>query len=307
MVDEKWKNPHNVNFSIKYNGKAVELHEMAVNDLAKSLLGLSGVLEQTSHAINGPNSNMFVKVKGSFKPGSFDVDIATFLTCSAVEATLNAINVLGFMEDSVKSLIWLSKKTKGEAVKSIKHLSDNNVEMSFNNCNNLIVVNNSVAKIYEDENIRKEFKNLLCPLEDEDMSDITFLKNGIEQEKIKREERGYFYPNNTKPLISEGTDYFLITQCNFYGKKTGWKFNYAKALDSMYDQKDFTVKILDNLFLKNVKNKKIIISNEGMIIKAKYRKTIQNLEKISESWEILKILDYSVNEYRKLNTHLDDF
>lgn len=307
MSNEKWDESHHENFTVKYNGKTVESHEMDANDLAKSLLGLSGALKQTAHIINGSNSNMFVKVKGSFKPGSFDVEIVTFLTCAGLQATLNAVSIVGFMEDSVKSLIWLYKQTKGEEIESTNYLNDNNVKLSFKGSTNHITVNNNVFNLYQNQNIREELKNLVSPLEDENMSDITFLKNGVEQEKIMRDERVYFNSNDTEPLINEGTDYFLITQSNFDGKKTGWKLNFADLLDSKNNQKDFAVKMLDNSFLKNVKNKKIIISNEGTIIKAKYRKIITNLK--NATWEILEILEHNnvQKESSKIITHLDDF
>lgn len=305
MSDEGWEKSYHVSFTVKYNGRAVESHEMNVNDLAKSLLGISGVLEQTTRVINGKNSNIFVKIKGSFKPGSFDVYIVTLLTCTGIQAVLNIVNIVGFVGDSVQSLIWLYKQTKGEPVESVEHVDSNNVKLTFKNCSDL-TVNMYIADAYQNDAIKKELRNMVLPLENDDMSDIAFLKDGIEQEKITRNEKDIFYSSDTEPIVNEGTDYFLITQSNFFGKRTGWKLAFVNPSDIKPDLKDFSVKMLDDSFLKNVRNQNIIISNEGTIIKARYRKTIKEDGVI---WEIPDVFDHKsiLKKEDKKIKHLDDF
>lgn len=311
MKDDDWNQSCNENFSIKYNGESVKEHEIDAHDLSKSLLGLSEILENTNQIVHGTNSNISVKVKGSFQAGSFDVDIVSVLVCNHFQAALNVFSLIGIVGSSYKSLIWLFKKTKGETIKSTKLLDNNKVELSFHNCSN-IVVDNNIADIYNNDNVRKGFGNLVLPLEDEGMSDITFLKNDVEQEKIKREERSYFYPPEPEQLIEEGEDYFLITQGNFDGEKTGWKLRFTDQIDSIYKQKGFSVRIHDENFLKNVKRKKVQISNDGKIIRASYRKIIKEAEPVS--WQILKVYRVmSIGEYSRggkhhtMNTRLNDF
>jgi hypothetical protein len=124
------------------------------------------------------------------------------------------------------------------------------------------------------------------------MSDITFLKNEIECEKILRDERGYFSLLDTDSVDKkEDIDYFLITQSNFEGKQTGWRVSFGYPTVSAKKTYDFPVKILDDDFLQEVKERKTIISNEGTIIKARYRKETQKLERLHVSWEILEILE----------------
>lgn len=304
MSSDGWTKTEHIGFTIKYNGESVESHEMDANDLANSLLGLSGALERATYIINGANSKTFVKVKGSFKPGSFDVDIVVLLLTSPfVETCLNAVTLLGFVENSLESTIKLFKKTKGERVEHTKYLEDNKVELSFKNCQN-ITVNNHVAKIYTDNTIRKELEKLVLPLEDDKMSDITFIKNGVEQEKITRDEKPFFDYIDNDVVVNTGTDYFLITQSNFEGKKTGWKMTLVDSASSRYGYTSFTVKIHDKKFLKAVKNKNIIISNDDTIIKARYQKTISSLNDIS--WEIMEVFHSNLKNQTK-ETQLNDF
>lgn len=307
MSNEKWektKATHDT-FTVKYNGEAVKTHEMDVNDLVKSLTGLSSALERVTYIANGSKSEIFVKVKGSFKPGSFDVQLVTLLTCAGVQAAVNSVTLIGFIQN-IGSLIWLFKRTKGETIKIIQQVDDNSTQIQLNNCQN-ITVNNFVLQAYNDSIVRKAMENFVYPLEEEDMSDITLLHNDIEQETITREERVYFHLDDDDIVINEGTDFFLITQSNFEGKKTGWKMALADSIDIRHGKMDFSVKIRDNKFLKSVKLQRIIISNEGTVIKAKYRKTITNGEDVK--WEITEVENpnFIFKHSRPKHTTLTDF
>ncbi len=83
----------------------------------------------------------------------------------------------------------------------------------------------------------------------------------------------------------------MITQSNFEGKQTGWRVSFGDSILSDKKSNDFPVRITDNKFLQKVKDKNTIISNEGTIIKARYKKVTQKLERLSVSWELLEILD----------------
>lgn len=114
-----------IEFAIKYNGKAVESNEMDANELATSLLGLSNAIEDANSILNNSDLKIFVKVRASFRPGSFIVDIASFFTPSVVQAffdsgniatVANVTQILGFVGTcgigaaSHKTLIWLYKQ-----------------------------------------------------------------------------------------------------------------------------------------------------------------------------------------------------
>jgi hypothetical protein len=304
MSDKKWQFAQDIEFTIEYHGEAVESHQINANELATSLLGLSNVLDAANSIIHGSNSKMFVKVRGSFKPGSFDADIVTLLTCSGIQATLNVVSIVGFVKNSIHSLIWLYKETKGEKIASKKAIDNHFSDVTFNNCPNSIVVNNSVLMLYEDNRIRKEFPKIVSPLKDKKMSHITFSCSGTEVERITRNERDYFNFSEIEPIDEkEDTDYFLITQSNFDGKSTGWRLSFGES------ENDFPVKILDTRFLKDVKNKNVIISNQGTVIHAKYKKITHKLERLSVNWEILEIIDYnsSTSEHVDINRKLDEF
>ena len=70
--NERWSKSELVGFTIKFNGEATKSNEIDADELATSLLGLSAVLEESNTILNGSYSQMLVKVRGSFTPGSFE-------------------------------------------------------------------------------------------------------------------------------------------------------------------------------------------------------------------------------------------
>lgn len=124
------------------------------------------------------------------------------------------------------------------------------------------------------------------------MFDITFLMNDNVCEIISRDKREYFTLLNKESLDkTEDIDYFIITQANFDGKQTGWRLSFRESTTANKNKNDFPVKILDDDLLQKVKEKKIIVSSENSIIKAKYKKTTQKIERLIVNWEILEMLN----------------
>lgn len=275
------------------------------------MLGLSTAIETANSILNSSDFKISVKVRGSFRPGSFIIDIASFYSAPSViqavfnsgniETVRNVTEILGFVSTSVygagavtsKTLIWLYKKIKGKKSSRKKSLDENTCQITVEGCNEEIPVNIIVLKLYENKKMQQALENVVSPLDDEDMSDITFLADGKEQEKILREERGYFHLEDTDIIDKkEDIGQFIITQCNFEGKQTGWSLSFGNSPQSKSKPDDFQVKMLDQNFLDKVFRKEIILSNEGtVVIEARYRKTTHKAERLTVNWEILEVLN----------------
>lgn len=290
--NEKWSKPELIGFTISYDGEATKSNEIDADELATSLLGLSSVLQESNTILNGNYSKMLVKVQGEFKPGSFEVDIATFFTSDGINAAVNIVELLGFVGGGSFSLIKLFRYTKGKKILTKNQLEGNNYEVTVNNSDAPIIINGDVITLYESASVHRSFKQVVSPLNNQDMSDIIFMTNDEVCENISRDEREYFTLLDKESLDEkEDIDYFLITQANFDGKQTGWRLSFGESTTPNTNKNDFPVKILDDNFLQKVKEKKIIVSSENSIIKAKYKKTTQKLERLSVNWEILEILN----------------
>lgn len=306
VKDSNLKRSQLAEFTIKYNGRAVESNEMDANELATSLLGISNVLEEANSTLNVSDSKLFVKVRGSFKPGSFIVDIASFYCTDFIQTVFNsgegigtAANVaalVGFVSwagnGTYHSLINLCRLTKGKKILTKKPVGDGNYEINVEGCDRPIIANTVVVNLFEDKRARQELEKAVSPLKNEGISDMTFIMDGKEQEKILRDERDFFsYTNTETKEEKEDIDSFYITQANFDGKNTGWRVSFGDSSLSQGKSNDFSVKISDETFLKNVLTRKLIITSDGTIIKAKYKKITHMSEKLIVSWEILKVLE----------------
>ena len=291
MDNEKWSKSDFVEFTVKFNGEAVESNEMDAEELATSLFGISAILEESNTILNGQYSKMLVKVRSSFRPGSFIVDIATFFTSDGITAIVHIGSLIGFI-GGASTLIWFFRRTKGEKILTKNQVQGNNYEVTVKNSDSPTIINGDVLVLYENASVREALRKVTYPLNNKGISDITFLKNGKECEKISRDEREYFTLLDKEDIdMKEDIDDFLITQSNFEGKQTGWRVSFGDSALSDKKSNDFPVKILDEDFLQKVKEQKIIISNEGTIIKARYKKTTQKLERLTVSWEVLEILE----------------
>ena len=294
--NKEWSKSELVKFTISYDGEATKSNEIDANELATSLLGLSALVQDSNTILNGTYSKILIKVNGEFKPGSFEVDIATFFTSDGMNAAVNIVELLGFVGGGSFSLIKLFKYTKGKKIHTKKQVEGNNYEVTVNNSDAPIIINGDVITLYENASIHKSFKQVVSPLNNQDMSDIIFMTNDEVCENISRDEREYFTLLDKESLDEkEDIDYFLITQANFDGKQTGWRLSFGESATPNINRNDFPVKILDDDFLQKVKEKRIIVSSENSIIKAKYKKITQKLERLSVNWEILEILNIDNN------------
>lgn len=67
-------------FSVKYDGVALDTHEMNVRDLSPALMAMADAIETANQTLFPNAPQIQVSVKGGFKEGSFDIDLSALLT-----------------------------------------------------------------------------------------------------------------------------------------------------------------------------------------------------------------------------------
>ena len=66
---------NSIHFSIKYDGPALQSHQMDIRELAPDLIALSNLLEKANKVVFPNSESVKVNIQGNFKGGSFGVDL----------------------------------------------------------------------------------------------------------------------------------------------------------------------------------------------------------------------------------------
>jgi len=272
-------------FKVTYDGETLESHEIDAKILAKSLSGISSVLNVSNKIVNGPFSKIDVKVRGSFAPGSFAVDIITFATSSSFQAIANVAGILGFAGFLANSLIQLYRSTKGEKINKIERIDPENVKVTTVN-GSVIITNHYTVRIYQNQDVRDGMAEVISPLFEQGVSEICFSSDEYPTEIITEDEKEIFSPPDPEDL-EEITDIaeLTVTQSNLNGNATGWRFSFNSS-----GKDDFWADVLDETFLRDVHSRKYSFTN-GTKIVAEYQRKKHKKKRTVSDWNILKVYE----------------
>lgn len=133
-------------FTIVYDGKALENNTMYINDLAPALLAFADVFTETNKVLNGSKASVNVSVK-AFKSGCFGIDLEVaqstlshmadfFSEGSKVRDALELLSLLGFtvkegLVTTGVGLILLLKKMHGKNPEEILPLEHGQAKIVF--------------------------------------------------------------------------------------------------------------------------------------------------------------------------------
>lgn len=164
-------------FSIKYDGPALQTHEMDVRELAPALLALSSLIEEANRALNGDKPEIRVNVKGNFQSGSFKIDLSAALTfkeqlvslLSGPEATAMS-NLFGILTGlgllGGGGLIALIRWLKGRKPSRIEFQGDKAVFILEETTEivETFEVDLAVGKLYSTKTVRQSLTKVVKPL-----------------------------------------------------------------------------------------------------------------------------------------------
>lgn len=165
-----------IQFSIKYDGPALETHEMDVRELAPALLALSSLLEESNRALNGDKPEIRVNVKGNFQSGSFKIDLSAALTfkeqlvslLAGPEATAlsNLFGILGGLGllgggGLIGLVLWL----KGRKPSRIEYKGDKAIFVIEETTEvETLEVDLAVGRLYATKTVRQSLSKVVKPL-----------------------------------------------------------------------------------------------------------------------------------------------
>lgn len=193
-----------VQFSIKYDGPALETHEMDVRELAPALLALSSLLEESNRALHGEKPEIRVNVKGNFQSGSFKIDLSAALTIkeqivsllSGAEATAlsNLFGILGGLGlvgggGLIGLVLWL----KGRKPSRIEYQGDKAIFIIEETTEvEKLEVDLAVGRLYSTRVVRQSLSRVIKPLTQPGIDYFASGRDGKAEVVIQQEDAEAF-------------------------------------------------------------------------------------------------------------------
>jgi hypothetical protein len=259
-------------FQIVYDGPALDSHEMDVNVLAPALLALSELLEEANQIINDGKAKVDIKVKGSFKSGSFGVDFSVLQSTfdllnlfndSHVTGALNLVDLVALGATSGFCLFHVLKWLKGRPIEKVIKINDDTVEIYTQQESLEISIN--VLKLLTNFNIRRSIEKVVLPLK-KDGIDLFYAKEKNKKAiEVKKSEVSYFDAPIPQEEILEDVE--LVTNVQLvnvaFQETNKWRFSDGTT--------SFFATVTDNEFIHRVQNDTETFAKND-ILKVKLRK-----------------------------------
>jgi hypothetical protein len=297
--------------SVVYDGPALTRHEMDVSELAPALLAIGELLEEANMLLNGKATKMQVRVKGSFKTGSFGIDLTVIqslpdqlLSLIQSNTTVSAATVVTLVgltaKDAVRGLVQLLRWLRGRTPNKVVILDNERVRVEVDNEH--LEVETRVIELFRSYKLRDALERTLKPLDREGID--SFAVTDAPQEKtgflmIEKSERAYF---STPAIIEdqhEESEFVLNVQAvnvAFQGDNK-WRFTDGNST--------FHAAIADNEFLSKVANNDLSFT-KGDVLRVRMRKHQWMAgEKMRTEYEVLRVLEHR-SAARQLPLRIED-
>lgn len=250
-----------IHFSIKYDGPALASHQMDVRELAPALMALSSLLEEANREIYPDGDEVRVQVKGSFKGGSFGVDlialqsikdqIVSLLTGPEASAVSNLFGILGgvgLVGGAYAGLIQLIKWLNGRKPTSVTQMGDHLiVEATLFESTESIEVSLMAGKLYKSRVVRQSLAKVLKPLEREGIDIFAAGRDGQSETVIEKDDLTAFTDAAQEAdVASDNTMSRVLVQVESAVFKDGNKWRIsdgAATFHAAMDDTDFTDRI----------------------------------------------------------------
>ena len=231
-----------VHFIIKFDGPALENHQIDVREFNPAFIALSNLLQVANKVVFPDSSTFRIHVKGNFKDGTFGVNLITTqivtdwiiatLTRSPIStiSNLNAIlEAIGLIGGSGYGLIGLLKWLRGRKPTSIQ-ISDNQYifEVIESNFSETFAVDFITGKLYQSRLVRKELALVVKPLERDGIHLFASGKDGKTSEVIEKEDMPCFeFAESDVEIISDIITKHILLQIEsaVFKDQNKWRFN----------------------------------------------------------------------------------
>jgi hypothetical protein len=263
-------------FRITYDGPALSSGEMEIRELAPALYAIGDLFEQANRVLNGTEVKVSVNVRGSFKTGSFGIDLVAaqgwadsfvkLFNSQPIVASATFLSILGFsLKEGFNGLLKLIKWIKNRPITKVE--IKENIAIIFVEGQS-IEVEIEVLKLLQDYKVRKALEGVVyAPLQKEGVD--TFAVGPDEKqisETIDKKEALLFVAPSLADEPVEDVAYdatVQIARIEFGADENKWRFTDGET--------SFFAPIIDQEYLQKINQFEAIFS-KGDILKVKVRK-----------------------------------
>jgi hypothetical protein len=259
-------------FRVTYDGPALDTHEMDARELAPALMAISDLLEASNRVLNDNRAEVSVRVRGSFKSGSFGIDfaVAQKLSAQLVElfsgqnatAIANAVAIAGLLWGGGRGLVATLKWVRGRKItKVIEHEGHAKLYVD----EDFLEVELAVLALLRDYELRRALEAATKPLDRDGIDTLAFGTDGEVQETVLKSEAPWFAVPMTDDEPLDEAEYEATLQIARieFNEDNKWRFTDGEA--------SFYAAILDDDFLNRI-NKNEEVFSKGDILRARIKK-----------------------------------
>lgn len=261
-------------FNLVFDGPALEGGQMDVRELTAALTALNQLFEEADNLLNDGRTSHVLKVKGSFKKGSFKVFFATqqsivdraktLLLSDDVAAVANAGALLSLLLLGAGSLLALLKWLQGRKVTKIIATDDGSFAVYSGE--QFLKTEEKVIKLWQDFKVRKAFEDAIAaPLKEGEIETLAITSDGGKTfVTVDVAEKSFFesIPEQRSPLPS------YVYEANVSVVKLSFK---ETNKWTVFDGKNtINVRVEDAAFLKRVDESEASFS-KGDILRVRMR------------------------------------
>lgn len=284
---------------VLFDGPALESSEMDVRDLAPALLAFGDVIEEANAQLNGDRARMALKVKASFKAGSFGIDMEVVQSLmdqalglfrdSPVASAKELVEYLGFTAAPVVGLLKLIKWQRGRKVQRVTEKKSERMFVIVLDDGSSLEVSPEVVTLYRNYPLRKSLEKAIAePLQREGITTfaVTDAPERGEFVEVHEEESGWFRtPEPEDELIDEREQVVSLQLVTIsFREDNKWRFSDGNST--------FHARIRDEAFLHRVQtNEEAFAKGDILKVRVHIRQWLAG-ENMKSEYEIIEVLEH---------------